>query len=289
MKKTVLVFSIALLSLVSVVHADPNFTAASLQSSDVTSGYYYTAAYGGVAKAANGISYLNVESRYAASYNCWAAVRFDLGTIKNAIDANLGAGNWHVQKVILSLWDTAPSFGVPGTIEVRFTYDDIVKLTASQGAGDPNSPLVMNLPPLYPINNQFTHDTHDSNGTFVEFIAYNKLPGFPEVQNVLFDNSGSNSQGATYIANHIRDANQLTLAFIDADSTVIAGWVGYGSAYATEHPKLTVTAVATGHVPNCINHPSMDLNGDCKVNFEDFAMFAGQWLHCGYEDPNDCK
>ena len=83
----------------------------------------------------------------------------------------------------------------------------------------------MYMPPLYPINNQFTNDTHDSNGTFVEFIAYDKLPGYPEVQNVLFDDSGSNSQGAMYIANHIRDANQITLAFIDADSTVVAGWV----------------------------------------------------------------
>ncbi len=284
MKKTVLVFSVALLSLASVVYADPNFTAASLQSSDVTSGYYYTAAYGGVAKGNNGKNYLNVESRNAASYNCWAAARFDLGTIKNAIDANLGAGNWQVQKVILSLWDSAPSFGVPGTIEVRFTYDDTVKLTESQV-----SPLVMNLPPLYPINNQFANDTHDSNGTFVEFIAYDKLPGFPEVQNVLFDDSGSNSQGATYIANHIRDANQLTLAFVDADSTVIAGWVGFGSSYMTERPKLTVTAFAKGHVVDCVNRPSMDFNGDCKVDFEDLAIFSSQWLTCGFEDPNDCK
>ena len=289
MKKTVLVFSIALLSLASVVYADPNFTAASLQSSDVTSGYYYTVAYGGVAKGNNGKNYLNVESRDAASYNCWAAVRFDLGNIKNAIDANLGTGNWHVQKVILSLWDSAPSFGVPGTIEVRFTDDDTVKLTASQGEGDPNSPLVMNMPPLYPINNQFTNDTHDSNGTFVEFIAYDKLPGFPEVQNVLFDDSGSNSQGSTYIANHIKSANQLTLAFVDADSTVVAGWVGFGSSYMTEHPKLTVTAVATGHVANCVNHPSMDFNGDCKVDFYDLEMFTHQWTDCGFEDSNDCK
>jgi hypothetical protein len=251
----------------------------------VTSGYYYTAAYGGVSKGNNGKNYLNVESRNAASYNSWAAVRFNLGTIKNAIDANLGAGNWRVQKVILSLWDSGPSFGVPGTIEVRFTDDDTVKLTASQGTGDPNSPLVMNMPPLYPINGQL----HDGNGTFVEFIAYDKLPGFPEVQNVLFDNSGSNSQGSTYIANHINDANNLTLAFVDADSTVVAGWVGFGSSYMTERPKLTVTAVAKGHVPDCINRPSMDFNGDCKVELDDLDIFSNQWLNCGFEDLNDCK
>jgi hypothetical protein len=277
----ILVFSIALLSLASVVHADPNFTAASLQSSDVTSGYYYTAAYGG---AASDNRWLNVESRNAPSYNSWAAVRFNLGTIKNAIDANLGTGNWQVQKVVLSLWDSAPGFGVPGTIEVRFTDDDTIAITKTG-----LSPLVMNMPPLYPINNQFTTDTHDSNGTFVEFIAYDKLPGFPEVQNVLFDDSGSNSQGSTYIANHIKDANQLTLAFVDADSTVIAGWVGYASSFITERPKLTVTAVAAGHVANCVNAPSMDFNGDCKVNLVDLSIFTNQWLDCGFEDPNDCK
>ena len=285
MKRMILIFSAVLLSLASAVYADPNFTATSQQGLDETTGYYYTAGYGGVAQPPNGYKWFDVESRYT-DYNCWGALRFDLGTIKNALNTHFGTGNWQVQKVVLNLWDSGSSFGVPGTIEVRFTDDDTIAITAAN-----MSPLVMNSPPRDPINGQFTTDTHDSNGTFVELIAYNDLSGYPEVNNVLFDSNGANSQGATYIANHIRDANanQLTLAFLDADSTVKAGWAGYGSGYTSEHPMLTVTAVAINHFGNCVNPPSMDFNGDCKVDFEDFAIFSSQWMNCGFEDPNDCK
>jgi hypothetical protein len=34
--------------------------------------------------------------------------------------------------------------------------------------------------------------------------------------------------------------------------------------------------------------PRADLNGDCKVNFADFAIFAQSWLECNIEPPSDC-
>jgi Tol biopolymer transport system component len=34
--------------------------------------------------------------------------------------------------------------------------------------------------------------------------------------------------------------------------------------------------------PECINPPSADLNGDCKVDFQDFAVFAQHWLETSY-------
>lgn len=39
---------------------------------------------------------------------------------------------------------------------------------------------------------------------------------------------------------------------------------------------------ATGPVCGDQNHipPTMDFTGDCKVNFDDFAQFAAQWLNC---------
>ena len=40
--------------------------------------------------------------------------------------------------------------------------------------------------------------------------------------------------------------------------------------------------------PVCVNPPRMDVNGDCKVNMDDFAVLAAEWLSCGYADPNDC-
>ncbi len=284
MKKIVLVFSIALLSLVSVVHADTTSTASSLQGLDETSGYYYTHQFGGVfgPNDVYAVKYIDVSNRYA-NYKSWAAIRFDLGTIRNTFNAQFGIGQWQVQKVVLSLWDSAPSFAVAGQVEVRFTDDDKIAITKADA-----SPLEMNEPELDPINGQFTTDTHDSNGTFVEWINYSAEPCFPEVQYALFDTNGTNSQGAQYIADHIRRSTKLTLAFVD-DGSVSAGWAGYGSAYTTEHPKLTVTAIAAERIPICINPPAMDFNGDCKVTFEDFAIFANQWLNCGFADQNDCK
>jgi beta propeller repeat protein len=38
----------------------------------------------------------------------------------------------------------------------------------------------------------------------------------------------------------------------------------------------------------CVNRPSADLNGDCKVDFQDMAVLASQWLNCGLDDPNAC-
>ncbi len=280
-KKIVLVI---MLSLVSAVFAeDPNYTASSLQGLDETSGYYYTATMGGAAGGTNGVNYLNVENRYE-DYKCWGAIRFDLNTIRETLNTQFGAGNWEVQKVVLSLWETASSFCVPGEVEVRFTDDDTTKITKAD-----SSPLVLNEPSLDPINGQFVNDTYDGSGTYVKMISYSKLSGYPEVKHVLFlDGSVDNTDGSEYIAEHIAGSNYLTLAFVD-DGSVKAGWVGYGSSYTTEHPKLTVVGVARGHVASCVNRPTMDFNNDCKVNFLDFAQFAGQWLDCGFEDPADCQ
>ena len=40
--------------------------------------------------------------------------------------------------------------------------------------------------------------------------------------------------------------------------------------------------------PICANRPVMDGNDDCKVDLLDFAIFAGEWLTCGYDDPAAC-
>ena len=41
--------------------------------------------------------------------------------------------------------------------------------------------------------------------------------------------------------------------------------------------------------PNCINPPQMDTNNDCQINMSDFAVFAAEWLACGYADQSDCQ
>jgi hypothetical protein len=57
---------------------------------------------------------------------------------------------------------------------------------------------------------------------------------------------------------------------------------GYALWYARESsydPVLRVTFC---------NKAMGDLNDDCVVNFVDFAIFAQDWLTCGYQDPNMC-
>jgi TolB protein len=41
-------------------------------------------------------------------------------------------------------------------------------------------------------------------------------------------------------------------------------------------------------VPVCTNRPTMDFNGDCKVNLADLALFTEQWLSCGLEPQESC-
>ncbi len=40
--------------------------------------------------------------------------------------------------------------------------------------------------------------------------------------------------------------------------------------------------------PVCVNPPSMDTNGDCKIDFKDFAEFASQWMDCGLDPQIAC-
>jgi hypothetical protein len=38
----------------------------------------------------------------------------------------------------------------------------------------------------------------------------------------------------------------------------------------------------------CTDPPSMDFTGDCRVTLEDFALFASEWLLCGWSFPQFC-
>jgi uncharacterized repeat protein (TIGR03803 family) len=40
---------------------------------------------------------------------------------------------------------------------------------------------------------------------------------------------------------------------------------------------------------SCVTPPAGDLNGDCKVDFQDFAVMASAWLNCGLEPPGACN
>lgn len=40
--------------------------------------------------------------------------------------------------------------------------------------------------------------------------------------------------------------------------------------------------------PFCLEEPAMDFNGDCKVDFADFALFTQSWLECNLDPESAC-
>jgi beta propeller repeat protein len=42
-------------------------------------------------------------------------------------------------------------------------------------------------------------------------------------------------------------------------------------------------------VPQCISFLRSDLNGDCKVDFQDFSIFMQGWLDCNLDPPEACS
>jgi hypothetical protein len=58
----------------------------------------------------------------------------------------------------------------------------------------------------------------------------------------------------------------------------VAGYDGDTGDYT-----LTISGPA-----ECLNRPSSDVNGDCKVDFKDFAVMCSEWLDCGLDMQEAC-
>ncbi|MFH1614708.1 MAG: hypothetical protein ABIG61_06465 [Planctomycetota bacterium] len=54
-----------------------------------------------------------------------------------------------------------------------------------------------------------------------------------------------------------------------------------GTAEASKSPSGTIEPVCTGEIPG-------DANGDCKIDFEDFAIMAEHWLECNLDPLEAC-
>ncbi|MHC4360419.1 MAG: hypothetical protein ACYSTN_06455 [Planctomycetota bacterium] len=73
--------------------------------------------------------------------------------------------------------------------------------------------------------------------------------------------------------------SQLTLSLVK-DSTYFIRIAGYNGE--TGDYILTITG------PQCTERPAMDFNDDCKVDFQDFAIFSQSWLECNLDPPDVC-
>jgi len=54
-----------------------------------------------------------------------------------------------------------------------------------------------------------------------------------------------------------------------------------GTAEASKSPSGIVE-------PVCTRYPAMDFNTDCKVDFQDLAIFCESWLECNLDPPDVC-
>lgn len=52
--------------------------------------------------------------------------------------------------------------------------------------------------------------------------------------------------------------------------------------------EASKSTAGSGPGSPCIDPPSMDSNGDCKIDLTDLAALCSQWLACGREDPAAC-
>ena len=72
--------------------------------------------------------------------------------------------------------------------------------------------------------------------------------------------------------------------FVDNNGNVYTS--GQSIASGTNFDYATIKYIQRGY---CISPVVGDLNNDCKVDVEDFAMLASHWLECNYALEEDCQ
>jgi len=103
-----------------------------------------------------------------------------------------------------------------------------------------------------------------------------------------------NSSTVTFYGQNFRVGSGLTF---DGDRVLGTGilsgeWMD-GTRWATNiaYNETTATILAipeSAHKPFCVKYPRMDFNGDCKVDFADFAIMASSWLECNLVPQSAC-
>ncbi|MHC4637384.1 MAG: HAF repeat-containing protein [Planctomycetota bacterium] len=61
--------------------------------------------------------------------------------------------------------------------------------------------------------------------------------------------------------------------------------VGYGYINNEKHAFLLILSPSE---PYCVQKIPGDANGDCKIDFADFAIIASHWLECNLDPPSAC-
>lgn len=80
------------------------------------------------------------------------------------------------------------------------------------------------------------------------------------------------------------------LGYLTADFTTISDYLK-AKEDAGELEVITFSDYYNALIelnPFCLEEPAMDFNGDCRVDFADFALFTQSWLECNLDPQSAC-
>ena len=66
------------------------------------------------------------------------------------------------------------------------------------------------------------------------------------------------------------------------------GRINVGAYGGTVEASKSTGGTGPQPKPYCTEYPAMDFNKDCKVDFQDFALFTQSWLDCNLDPPEAC-
>jgi len=202
------------------------FAAGSAQAATTEAIANATVQPGGVRTGSSGINFFNVEGADYGSFASYGVVRFDLSSLKASFDAEFGTGGWRVDHIALELTQSNASFTTNGNVEVLFTGNDAVSLTAP-------SPLTYDNVAIH-----FTDLQSLLGYTFTEVSS-----GTVE-RHTLFDRSLSQGAGALALLGDVGADNRVTLLLREAETSVAATYAGFNnSTHAGPTLDISVSAV----------------------------------------------
>jgi hypothetical protein len=132
----------------------------------------------------------------------------------------------------------------------------------------------------YAVENWANYGSSKVIAEYNSFLSNDRIALRLEVDgtNITAINNYWNTTNTSIIDSMIYDRN---------DDLAVKGYIVY-VPILTEPDPNTPVFVPEPSQPVCLGKPVGDLNGDCKVNFADFAIMASSWLECNLVPQSAC-
>ena len=183
---------------------------------------------GGVRTGGSGINFFNIEGTDFGNFASYGVARFDVSAAKAEFDAAYGAGQWLVASVTLRLTQANAAFTADGGVNVYFTGDDSVALTAP-------SPL------RYDATKSPSFAPNFSDAAFLMSYQFREVSSGTVEDYSLYALPIAGIPAANALADDIRNDNIVTLVLADGTAGVAATYAGFNNnTYAG--PTLVILA-----------------------------------------------